>query len=86
MFASRSLWLHLAKGFVGFGALTVGVVLGSRHLWALALVPVGLIALRGCPLCWTLGLVETVVARLRGARADGACVDGACSLGKPEPD
>jgi hypothetical protein len=32
----------------------------------LLLAPVGLVALRGCPMCWTVGLMQTISAgRLR---------------------
>ncbi|AKF05209.1 hypothetical protein DB32_002358 [Sandaracinus amylolyticus] len=70
---------HLARGAIGIGALTAAMIV--REAWsAIVLVGVALIALRGCPMCWTLGLVETVIARVRGRRADGPCTDGACSV------
>jgi hypothetical protein len=59
--AGTSLARHLARGAVGFGligsafALTAGV--GPV---ALLLALPGVVALRGCPTCWIVGLIETV--------------------------
>jgi hypothetical protein len=59
MFASRTLTEHLLRGIVGIGAM-IGAVAFAPLGWAsLLLVPVGLVALRGCPMCWTIGLVQT---------------------------
>lgn len=81
MFASKSLSLHLARGVVGICALSGAVRLEEASPWtAMALVVCALVALRGCPMCWTMGLVQTVVATVRGKRATGACVDGSCSI------
>ena len=65
MFASASILEHLARGLVGFATLAAAVILartpgagpaaGSAILALLALF-----ALRGCPVCWTVGLVETL--------------------------
>jgi hypothetical protein len=80
MFASESLLEHAARGVVGLGALALAATVGAAHPWlALAMIPVGVIALRGCPLCWTLGLVQTLVARWRGRAAPERCVDGSCA-------
>ncbi|WP_437923471.1 hypothetical protein WMF37_31140 [Sorangium sp. So ce291] len=74
MFASKSLVEHVARGLLGFGALTASALLAPTSPWAaLALLPVALVALRGCPLCWTLGLIQTVMARARGERPEGPC-------------
>ncbi|WP_033212507.1 hypothetical protein [Kitasatospora phosalacinea] len=76
-FASASLPRHLLRGAVGFGAIAAGLgllpVLGAV---VLLLVPVGLLALRGCPMCWAIGLLQTVS---RG-RLRRDCADGRCSL------
>ncbi|MFF4581825.1 hypothetical protein [Streptomyces sp. NPDC001389] len=76
-FASASLPRHLARGALGFGSLVLAVAL-LPYAWpvSLALLPVGLLALRGCPMCWTLGLVQTVS---RG-RLKRSCEDGRCTL------
>jgi hypothetical protein len=80
MFASKSVIEHLGRGGIGLAALVATALLAPSHpVLSLALVPVALIALRGCPMCWTVGLVETVIAKLRGRPSD-ACVDGSCAL------
>jgi hypothetical protein len=60
-FASASVSRHLIRGTIGFGLIGAGlgltVVIGPA---ALLLAPAGLVALRGCPMCWTVGLVETI--------------------------
>ncbi|OEJ28564.1 hypothetical protein AR457_32975 [Streptomyces agglomeratus] len=76
-FASTSLPRHLARGVVGFGGL-----IGSFALMpvvgpvSLLMLPVGAVALRGCPLCWTIGLVQT----LSKGRLRRSCEDGQCKL------
>ncbi|UJR82161.1 hypothetical protein [Sandaracinus amylolyticus] len=78
-FGSRSVGAHLVRGAIGIGALIAAMTM--RETWsAIVLVVIALIALRGCPMCWTLGLVETVIARVRGRRVEDACVSGACAL------
>ena len=64
-FASPTLAEHLARGAVGGGALTLAIGIAPAHPWiALALMPVALIAFRGCPICWTTGLIETLAYRV----------------------
>ncbi len=79
MFASKSLTEHLLRGLVGVGALATLAAYGSLGWPMLLLLPVALVALRGCPTCWTIGLVQTVWAKMRGRPPTGACVDGACA-------
>lgn len=77
-FASRSVAEHLARGALGLGALAAAMVLEPSHPWALALLPLAFVALRGCPMCWTVGLIETVAAKVRGKDAGPSCTDGRC--------
>ncbi|MGW5385978.1 hypothetical protein [Nocardia sp. NPDC003963] len=76
-FASTSLLEHLLRGTVGFGALigSVGLIpiVGPA---ALLLLPVALLALRGCPTCWAIGLVQTISK----GRLQRSCEDGRCTL------
>ncbi|MFF2024929.1 hypothetical protein ACFVW2_24370 [Streptomyces sp. NPDC058171] len=74
-FASGSVPVHLLRGLVGFGALAASVLLlPVTGAWSLLLAPVGLLALRGCPMCWTVGLVQTVSrGRLRRSCTAGRC-------------
>ncbi|MFJ7911652.1 hypothetical protein [Kitasatospora sp. NPDC096204] len=76
-FASGSLPEHVVRGVVGFGALVGSVALiPAVGPAALTLLPVGLLALRGCPTCWTIGLMQTIS---RG-RLQRSCEDGQCRL------
>jgi len=67
VFAGASFGRHLARGAIGFGLLGSTIALASSiGAVALLLAPAGLLALRGCPVCWTVGLIETIRAgRLR---------------------
>ena len=76
-FASSSLAAHLVRGGTGFGLLVGSVaLLGLLGPVSLVLAPLGLVALRGCPTCWAIGLVQT----LSRGRLQRSCVDGSCTL------
>ena len=67
MFASKSIGEHLLRGVFGALAAAFAVLLAPAHsLVALGFVPIAFVALRGCPICWTVGLAQTVMAKLRG--------------------
>ncbi|MGV9303947.1 hypothetical protein ACWDLG_11295 [Nonomuraea sp. NPDC003727] len=74
-FASASVPRHLLRGVVGFGALIGSLALVPTFgLAALLLAPVGLLALRGCPTCWAIGLAQTISrGRLRRSCENGTC-------------
>lgn len=60
MFASRTLIEHILRGAVGIGGLWLAIAITASHPWSsLALGALVLLAFRGCPICWTIGLVET---------------------------
>ncbi|MFI8929464.1 hypothetical protein ACIG3E_17515 [Streptomyces sp. NPDC053474] len=81
-FASTSLPRHLARGALGFGALAGSVLLiPVVGLVGLLLAPLGLLALRGCPMCWTVGLLQT----LSNGRLRRSCGDGSCHLSVARP-
>ncbi|MFJ9682981.1 hypothetical protein ACIRP2_33805 [Streptomyces sp. NPDC101194] len=81
-FAGDTLPRHLAIGVIGFGALAGSLallpVVGPASL---LLAPVGLVALRGCPMCWVIGLMETISA----GRLRRSCADGRCELTRATP-
>jgi hypothetical protein len=69
MFASRNSGAHLARGAAGFLAFALAIWLGAKPgpVFAAASLSSGLagmIALRGCPICWKIGLAETLRADL----------------------
>ncbi len=66
--ASRTVPRHLLRGAVGAALLAWAVGSASVHpILAITTSLSALVALRGCPLCWTIGLVETVIHRRRRA-------------------
>ncbi|MGW3658076.1 hypothetical protein ACWD6R_21360 [Streptomyces sp. NPDC005151] len=81
-FASKSVPRHLARGAIGFGLIIGSIamvpVAGPATLLA---APLALIAFRGCPTCWMVGLAQTIS---RG-RLERQCVDGVCTLTKAHP-
>ncbi|WP_439959593.1 hypothetical protein [Streptomyces luteocolor] len=81
-FAGSSVPRHLVRGALGFGLVigSIGLVpvVGPVSLLA---APLALIAFRGCPTCWLVGLGQTMS---RG-RLERTCVDGVCSLTPAHP-
>ena len=72
-FGNRSLGLHLARGVVGVGALVLALRGYDVIGWpALLLVGVTLWMLKGCPVCWTIGLFETLAFKIFAAADDDA--------------
>ena len=66
MFASTSIAAHLTRGVIA-AALIAWAVLdqSSNPAFAVIAIVLALVAMRGCPMCWVLGLVETVGNRMR---------------------
>jgi hypothetical protein len=61
MFGSTSLGAHLMRGAAAAALLACAIVQQTAHPWAsLSAGVAALVALRGCPMCWTVGLVETL--------------------------
>ena len=66
IFASHSVVEHVLRGVVGIATLVIAVSISSEQPGAsLVLAGVSLLAFRGCPICWTIGLVEMGWRRLR---------------------
>ena len=71
MFASKTFAEHLIRGLIGIAAFALAIRVGSTESAAaiaasLGFAGVGLLALRGCPICWTTGLFEMIGARRKG--------------------
>lgn len=66
MFGSTSIAAHLTRGVIA-AALIVWAVLdqSSNPAFAVIAIALAIVAMRGCPMCWVLGLVETVGNRMR---------------------
>jgi hypothetical protein len=73
---------HLTRGMIGFGLIGAALVLTPiRGPVALLFIPLGLVALRGCPTCWIVGLVGTVCA----GRLERTCTESSCALHAHHP-
>ena len=61
-FGNKTVRAHLFRGMLGFIALYVSLSTLNRATWpTLVLLPIVLYLLKGCPMCWTMGLIETIV-------------------------
>jgi hypothetical protein len=71
MFGSKTVPARILRGVIGFGTLAPAILLArnadtaSVHA-SVTLAIVALIALRGCPVCWTIGLFETLRGKALG--------------------
>jgi hypothetical protein len=72
-----SIGRHLTRGAVGFGLIGSAVALiPSVGPAALLLAAPGMVALRGCPTCWLLGLIQIISA----GRLQRTCTGAGCTL------
>jgi len=68
LFASKSLGVHLARGAVAAGLIALAVLFHEGYPWLAAGAGIAaVVMLRGCPMCWTVGLIETVLRRRTGS-------------------
>ncbi|HEY3959940.1 MAG TPA: hypothetical protein VGL68_05460 [Solirubrobacteraceae bacterium] len=72
-----SLARHLTRGALGFGLIGSAIALTpSVGAGALLLLAPGMVALRGCPTCWIVGLLQAISA----GRLRRNCDDTGCTL------
>jgi hypothetical protein len=66
MFASKTIAAHLVRGVIA-AALIAWALLhqSSDPVFAVAAGAVAMVAMRGCPLCWIIGLVATIGETIR---------------------
>ncbi|WP_299051602.1 hypothetical protein [uncultured Nocardioides sp.] len=72
VFASRTLTEHLVRGVVGLLLAAAAFAYAGDHPWALLGLVGTVVAWRGCPTCWAVGLGATLAGR-RARCADGTC-------------
>lgn len=64
-YGNRSLRMHLVRGVVGVAALVAALRGYDLIGWpALILVGVTVWMLKGCPICWTIGLFESLAFKV----------------------
>lgn len=76
LFATQTLTGHVIRGAAAFALLTLAI--GQQYSHPVASLSAGvlaLVAMRGCPVCWAIGLVETIRQRYRATRSRGAPPD-----------
>jgi hypothetical protein len=64
-FASSNLAEHLVRGVIAFLALAWALTHQENIPASSLAFIVALIAFRGCPMCWSIGLMETIMGRLK---------------------
>ena len=61
-FGNRTIRIHILRGILGLAALWGFLSTTTTHPWrSLILLAAAIYLLKGCPMCWTLGLIETIV-------------------------
>jgi hypothetical protein len=76
-FASKSLRAHLLRGLAAAALIITAFRFDHVSPWLSAGATLGaLVLLRGCPMCWTAGLIET----WRNRKAGGTCRTGRCPM------
>lgn len=72
LFATQTLAGHLIRGAVAFALLYTAIGLQGAHPgWSVVAGLLALVAMRGCPACWTIGLIETIQQRLAHSQPPG---------------
>ncbi|SIO54732.1 hypothetical protein SAMN05443247_07884 [Bradyrhizobium erythrophlei] len=73
MYCSRSISGPLSRGLGAVVLVALAVIYGEAHPWLLPPLLIGAVVLmRGCPMCWLMGLVETIGERRNARHADEA--------------
>ena len=75
MFASKSLVEHSLRGVIGVSAILAAIFVGRAPggvavIASLGLAAIALVVFRGCPICWTIGMVETMHHRFGPHRVE----------------
>ncbi len=66
MFASKTIAAHLLRGVIAAAVIASALLYQSSHpAFAVAAGVLAVAAMRGCPMCWMLGLLETIGERIR---------------------
>jgi len=64
VFPSSTVTRHILRGILGFGFLAIALQYSSvLGWWTLLPLAAALVCLGGCPMCWIVGLIETVLRR-----------------------
>jgi hypothetical protein len=69
LFASVSIVGHLLRGAIGIALVYWAIQNQNQAVLSLAAAGGALWAFRGCPICWTVGLIESVLQKRRPVAA-----------------
>ena len=62
VFGNRTIAIHLLRGVFGILALYASFSTMNETIRpSIILLPAAIFLLKGCPMCWTMGLIETIV-------------------------
>jgi len=68
LFASESLIGHLLRGVIGILLIILAFELQAQSVLSFVSAIGALLAFRGCPVCWTFGLVESVMQKIKRSK------------------
>lgn len=86
-FGSRSITVHLMKGAAAVVLLGWAFTNVAAYPLAAGGALIAAVAcMRGCPMCWTVGLVETIAARARRCERTSLAILGRGPYGSRKPD
>ncbi|MBI3401558.1 MAG: hypothetical protein HY048_09080 [Acidobacteria bacterium] len=61
IFGSRTVVAHLIKGVTAATLLSWAYLYqSSEPAFAIGALVLAIVAMRGCPMCWLIGLIETI--------------------------
>ena len=84
LLASRTLTRHLLRGAIAAALLYAAISQqDSAPGWSVLAGLLAFVAMRGCPACWTIGLVETICRRAAPTVDDAADPDDSRHRAEP---
>ena len=67
MFCSSSVSVHLLRGAAALALIAAAFWLSDIGLvWSILAIAGAVVLMRGCPMCWLMGLLETLMQRPGG--------------------
>jgi len=64
MFCSSSIGVHITRGLLALALIVAAIATFTTHPYLAIPAAIGAVfLLRGCPMCWLIGLFETVANR-----------------------
>ena len=84
LFATQTLTGHVIRGAEAFALLYLAIEQQQVHpVASLLAASLALVAMRGCPVCWAIGLAETIRQRYGVTRSRSVPPDPSCDASGP---